>query len=109
MSLLDATDHGGRRYPNSDGMSNEFTGGDMCIRGDVIIGGSDVIRLRSETEEVIVVWMLGDHALYAESDDRGLFSRSEVLIRLHTHFQKEVVMQLIRWSGRGHCSKGTAV
>ena len=37
MSLMDATDHGGRRYPNSDGMSNELTGGVLCIRGDVII------------------------------------------------------------------------
>ena len=37
MSLMDAADHGGRRYPDFDGMSNEFTGGVMCIRGDVII------------------------------------------------------------------------
>ena len=37
MSMMDATDHGGRRYPNADGMSNEFTGGVLCFKGCVII------------------------------------------------------------------------
>ena len=37
MSLMDAADHGGRRYPEFDGMSNEFTGGVMFIKGCVVI------------------------------------------------------------------------